>query len=189
MAKGYPGEINKTKRNAFQRESDKRLAIELLKKGYNYLQIAAEISEIQPYTISYQQVIKDLDSVRLDAIAKSSASMCEIIDQEMQEIEFAITEVKEAIAKGKEEVVVTSREDSAKSGAKEIEKRQYNNLNPAYITALLNAAARRSVLLGVDSHLKYQDINVAIESLASRGYVVSLPDGGEYAGAGDSPKE
>jgi formate dehydrogenase maturation protein FdhE len=189
MAKGYPGEINKNKRNAFQREQDKRLAIEMLQKGCNYLQIAAAISEIQPYSISYQQVIKDLDSVRLDAIAKSSASMGEIIDQEMQEIEFAIAEVKEAIAKGKEEVVVTSREDSEKNGTKETEKRQYNNLNPAYVTALLNAAARRSALLGIDSHLKHQDINTAIESLTSRGYVVSLPDGDESAGSSNPPQE
>jgi len=187
MAKGFPGEINKSKRNAFQREHDKRVAIEMLQKGYNYLQIAAAISESQSYTISYQQVIKDLDSVRLEAIARSSACMAEIIDQEMQEIELAIAEVKEAIRKGKEEVVVTSRENSDKLGVKETEKRQYNNLNPAYITTLLNAAARRSTLLGLDAHLKYQDTNAAIEAVTSRGYVVSLPDGDEDASASDSP--
>jgi hypothetical protein len=187
MAKGYPGEINKSKRNAFQREHDRRLAIEMLQKGHNYLQIAEAISKIQPYSISYQQVIKDLDTVRLEAIAKSSACMAEIIDQEMQEIEVAIAEVKEAIVKGKEEVIVISREDSDKNGVKETEKRQYNNLNPAYITALLNAAARRSTLLGLDSHLKHQDINAAIEALTSRGYVVSLPDEDEDASASDTP--
>jgi hypothetical protein len=159
------------KRNDFQRAEDRKLAVEMLQTGATYSQIAEEIGKIRPYTISYQQVIQDLDGLRQEAIAKTGAHMIEIIDDELQQLEAIIAEAKSAIEKGREPAVTTTAEPG-----KVITKTSTTNTNPAYLRVIQDAAARRSALLGLDAHLKYLDVNAAIESLTNKGYIVTMPD-------------
>jgi hypothetical protein len=171
--------MSKQKRNAFQRAEDKRFAVELLGKGYTYQQIAKKISDKNPYTISYQQVIKDLDGLRMEAIAEAGLSMLELIDEEMQQLETILVLAWAAIRAPRELIKTTEIGDSKKTGKYTKIRQHWINLtvNISALKIVLDATARRSTLRGVDSYLKHLDTNIAIESLVAKGYIVSMPEG------------
>jgi hypothetical protein len=179
----------KNKRNEFQKAEDKRFAIEMLSKGYTYQQIAAAISQRGPYTLSYQQVISDLNGVRLESLAEAKLNMLEIIDEEIQGLEKVLEEAWKSVGSPRELLKTEEFGTSDKTGDYRKTKEQWVNIDRpvAALRLISDAMARRSVLRGVDSYLKHQDINLAIEALTNRGYVVSLPDGDEDASASDTP--
>jgi hypothetical protein len=168
---GCMGRPGRGKRTDFQRAEDRKLAVEMLQTGATYGQIAEEIGKIRPYSISYQQVIKDLDGLRQQAIAHSKVHIIEVIDTEIQELENIIAIAKEEIEK--REPTVTTIEEPKKTTI----KKTTHNLNAGLLKIIADATARRSALLGLDAHIKYQDINAAIEAVTSKGYIVTLPDG------------
>jgi hypothetical protein len=181
--------MSKNKRNEFQKAEDKKLAVELLGKGFTYQQIAATISQRGPYSLSYQQIISDLDGIRLESLAKARLNMLEIIDEEMKHLDQVLNEAWKSASVPRELLRTTETGDSDKTGSYRKEKEQWVNTDRpvAALRLVFDTVARKSSLRGVDSYLKYLDTNLAIEALTSRGYVVSLPDGDEDASASDSP--
>jgi hypothetical protein len=169
-------EMFKQKRNAFQRATDKKASIELLRQGWTYQEIAAEISRRNPYTITYQQIQKDLEGLRLEALAKAHLDMGILIAEELETIEDSLAKIKAAIEQDKTfGTVSVETEESERFGKKTTTKWVQRNLNVAYVSELRVLAARRSTLLGVDAYLKSLDINAAIEALTAKGYVVIDP--------------
>jgi hypothetical protein len=181
--------MSKNKRNEFQKAEDKRLAIELLGKGYSYQQIAAVITQRGPYSLSYQQIISDLDGIRMESLASARLNMLEIIDEEMQHLDRVLGEAWKSAMLPRELLQTTETGDSDKTGTYQKIKEQWINVDRpvAALRLVFDTVARRSSLRGVDSYLKYLDTNLAIEALTNRGYVVSLPDGDEDANTNDSP--
>lgn len=161
-----------TKRNEFQRVQDRHLTIERLQQGRTYQQIAAEISETRPYTLSYQQVIRDLEPVKLEAIAKINQCMEEIIAEELEEIEKVLKDAWDAINAEPKLIETTKVEEHPKHGKIITTSQQWINVkkDASLLATILKAAARRSELLGVNIHLKYLDDNAMFEAARRMGY-------------------
>jgi hypothetical protein len=166
------------KRNDFQRAEDRGIALEMLQRGHTLVQIAEHISSIRPYSISYQQIALDVSKLRMSAIAATTEHMAVIIDRELQEIENVLAAAWAAIKAERELVTTQEFGIGGKAGDYEKTKQQWINLTfPSQLLKIvLDAIARRSTLMGLDSHLKYLDTNAAIESLTRLGYEVSTPD-------------
>jgi hypothetical protein len=168
-----------TKRNDFQRAEDLKIEIDMLQHGHSLVEIAGHISGIRPYSISQQQVSADVSKLRLSAIAAMNEHASVTIEKELQEIEKVIEKAWEGINADRELVMTKEICTTSKTGeTQEKTKEQWVNLTlpVQLLKTVLDAIARRSTLLGVDAHLKYLDINAAIESLTRLGYEVSSPD-------------
>jgi hypothetical protein len=164
------------KRNEFQKIEDRKLAIEMLRNGCTYTQIAKKITETRPYSLSYQQVQNDIAPMRVQAIAEMGEHVAVIIDKELQEVEKVIEKAWEAINVKRELLTTTESGDTEKGSYSKIKEQWINTAIPAaMLKIVLDAVARRSTLLGIDTHLKYLDTNAAIESLTAKGYAVSDP--------------
>lgn len=181
--------MSKNKRNEFQKAEDKKFAIELLGKGYTYQQIAAAITQRGPYSLSYQQVISDLDGIRMESLAKARLNMLEIIEEEMKHLDQVLGEAWKSAMLPRELLQTTETGDGDKTGSyKKIKEQWINTDRPvAALRLVFDTVARKSSLRGVDSYLKYLDTNLAIEMLTAKGYTVSDPT--ECDDSQDSPKE
>jgi hypothetical protein len=150
------------KRNCYQIAEDTSNAIELMRRGKTYAEIAQIISQQRVYSLSRQQIQKDLEGVRWELIAKTTVHVGEAIGEELESIENITTRAIEALN------ATTNKE----------------RINPQLLKVLLDCGMRRSYLLGVDCHMKQQNINAAIETLTRAGFVVSDPS---LAGGGQEP--
>jgi hypothetical protein len=150
------------KRNCYQIAEDTSTAIELMRRGKTYAQIAQIISNERAYSISRQQIQQDLEKVRWDLIAKTTVHVGEAIGEELESIENITTRTIEALN------ATTNKE----------------KINPQLLKVLLDCGVRRSYLLGVDCHMRQQNINAAIETLTRAGFNVSDPSLG---GGGQEP--
>jgi hypothetical protein len=150
------------KRNCYQIAEDTSMAIELMRRGKTYAEIAQIISNDRTYSISRQQIQQDLEKVRWDLIAKTTTHVGEAIGEELELIEGIANRAIEALN------ATTNKE----------------RMNPQLLKVLLDCGARKSYLLGVDCHMKQQNINAAIETLTRAGFNVSDPS---LAGGGQEP--
>jgi hypothetical protein len=150
------------KRNCYQIAEDTSVAIELIRQGKTYAQIAQIISQGRTYSLSRQQIQKDLEKIRWELIAKTTVHAGEVIGQELEAIEDIVTRTLDSL-----------------NATTEKEK-----LNPQLLRVLLDCSARKSYILGADSYIKQQNINAAIETLTRAGFKVSDPSlvaGGQEA--------
>jgi hypothetical protein len=150
------------KRNCYQIAEDTSTAIELIRRGKTYAEIAEIISQDRIYSLSRQQIQKDLEKVRWDLIAKTTVHVGEAIGEELESIEVIATRAIEAL---------NATIDKEK-------------INPQLLRVLVDCGARKSYLLGVDCYIKQQNINAAIETLTRAGFNVSDPS---LAGGGQEP--
>jgi aspartokinase len=150
------------KRNCYQIAEDTSTAIELMRQGKTYDEIAQIISQNRIYSLSRQQIQKDLEKVRWDLIAKTTAHVGVVIGEELDSIEGVATRAIEAL---------NATIDKEK-------------INPQLLRVLLDCGARKSYLLGVDCYIKQQNINAAIETLTRAGFNVSDPS---LVGGGQEP--
>jgi hypothetical protein len=141
------------KRNCYEVAADTSTAIELMRRGKTYAEIAQIISQERTYSLSRQQIQKDLEKVRWDLIAKTTVHVGEAIGEELDSIEGIATRAIEALN------ATINKE----------------KVNPQLLKVLLECGARKSYLLGVDCYMKQQNINVAIETLTRAGFQVSDP--------------
>jgi hypothetical protein len=150
------------KRNCYEVAADTSTAIELMRRGKTYAEIAQIISQERTYSLSRQQIQKDLEKVRWDLIAKTTIHVGEAIGEELDSIEGIATRAIEAL---------NATIDKEK-------------INPQLLRVLLDCGARKSYLLGVDCYMKQQNINAAIETLTRAGFQVSDPS---LVGGGQEP--
>jgi hypothetical protein len=141
------------KRNCYQIAEDTSTAIELMRRGKTYAEIAQIISQDRLYSLSRQQIQKDLEKVRWDLIAKTTIHVGEVIGGELESIEGVTTRALEALNS------TTDKE----------------RINPQLLRVLLECGARKSYLLGADCYIKQQNINAAIETLTRAGFNVRDP--------------
>jgi hypothetical protein len=144
---------NNGKRNCYEVAADTSTAIELMRRGKTYAEIAQIISQERTYSLSRQQIQKDLEKVRWDLIAKTTIHVGEAIGEELDSIEGIATRAIEALN------ATINKE----------------KVNPQLLKVLLDCGARKSYLLGVDCYMKQQNINAAIETLTRAGFQVSDP--------------
>jgi aspartokinase len=150
------------KRNCYQIAEDTSTAIELMRQGKTYSEIAQIISQNKIYSLSRQQIQKDLEKVRWDLIAKTTVHVGEAIGEELESIEGIATRAIEALN------ATINKE----------------KINPQFLRVILDCGARKSYLLGVDCYIKQQNINAAIETLTRAGFNVSDPS---LVGGGQEP--
>jgi hypothetical protein len=141
------------KRNCYQIAEDTSTAIELIRRGKTYAEIAQIISQDRIYSLSRQQIQKDLEKVRWDLIAKTTVHVGEVIGEELESIEGVINRAIEALNS------TTDKE----------------RINPQLLRVLLECGVRKAYLLGADCYIKQQNINTAIETLTRAGFNVSDP--------------
>lgn len=143
------------KRNAFQIANDRLLALELLIQGKTYRHIAQHISSIRDYSLSHEQVRRDIGVIQEELIASTLTHALEAIAEELKLIkELSIN--------------VSSRLAQFQKGDKGA---------APYLKLMADLAARRTYLAGGDTYVKAQDINQAMERVIRAGYEVRDPTG------------
>jgi hypothetical protein len=166
-------------RNEFQKAKDRSDAIELMKQGYSYIEIAQKFTEDpdRPYTISATQITVDMKPLRMKSIALSTAHMGEVIDQEIKELEKIIRQAESALA-DKGVLLETNESGVSEKGEFSKVKETWHNVSKpiaALLTVKANAKARITFLRGGETFLKSQDLNHAVSVLIANGYEITAP--------------
>jgi hypothetical protein len=168
-------------RNSFQKAADRAECIELLKKGYTYTQIARDLSEKRPYTISAQQITYDMQYVHVESMAKSTENYAILLDEEIRRQERIIEQVEEALIAEAQLLETTESGSNDKGGYEKVVTKYHNVVKPipALLSVKATALARISHLRGCDSYLKFMDLNCAISALIQAGFEITAPSGSD----------
>ncbi len=140
-------------RNKFQVALDRKLAIELLSAGKTYEYIAQHIATVREYSLSSEQVRRDVGIIQEELIAASMAHGLEAIAEELDKIENLSIDLSRRIS--------TFRDDDPKVAP--------------FLKQMADLAARKTYLTGGDNYIKAQDLNQAIERVTRAGFKIVDP--------------
>mgnify|MGYP000323589117 CR=1 FL=1 len=141
----------RNKRNAFQKAIDKKLAVELLSQGKTYRQISKIIGEQRSYSLSHEQIRKDVTQIEEQVLSSAIQHGLQSITQELDQIECVQTDISARLAL------------FAKDDHKAI----------PLLKLLTDLASRRTYLTGGDSYIRSFDLTNSIERVTRAGFVVS----------------
>ena len=156
--------------------------------GLTQVQIAEEITRIRSYSVSQQTITADLKAVRdewleisIDNYDKTRQIELTRLDQEEK---FAIGAWYRSAKKGKKKERTRTGTADGKPFEEFMQETEEEESagNPAFLQRLESIRQRRCAILGFNAQQRSENINVAIETLLSAGYIVRLPEDGNADG-------
>ena len=177
-----PDSANGPKRTEEEAFRDRADIARLRLEGLTQSKIAAEISSLRDYTISPATVCNDLKEVR-SAWMRTSVENYE----QTRAIELARLDQEERVAiAGWERSTRPKKKERTRSGTNDgkpfeefVQEIEDRDGNPAFLQRLESIRQRRCAILGFNAHQRSENINVAIETLLSAGYIIRLPEDGD----------
>ena len=151
-------------------------------EGLTQVQIVQEISRLRDYSLSERTVRDDLKVVREEWLNQSIDNY-----EQTRLIELSRLDEEESIAKNawtrstqprKKERTRTGTNDG-KPFEEFMQESENRDGNPAFLQRLESIRQRRCAILGFNAQQRSENINVAIETLLSAGYVIRLPEDGD----------
>lgn len=136
--------------------------------------------------VSQQQVSYDLKIIRQRWKQAQLESMDARIAQTLAEINMVKQEAWKGWDSSRQVKETTTHEEGGggDKGAweKTSVKREVTSGNPAFLGQILECIKQRSILQGLPTELKYQDLNAAIARVAQAGYDIREPESVDIEG-------
>jgi len=173
---------NGPKRTADEVLRDRADIARMRLEGLTQTKIAEEISRLRDYELSERTIRDDLKAVRDEWLNQSIDNY-----EQTRLIELSRIDEEELIAKDawtrstqprKKERTRTGTNDG-RPFEEFMQETENRDGNPAFLQRLESIRQRRCAILGFDSWQRSENINVAIETLLSAGYVIRLPEDGD----------
>ena len=150
--------------------------------GLTQVQIAEELIRLRDYSLSQPTIAADLRAVRDGWLNSSIENYDKTRQIELtrleQEEKFAIGAWYRSAKKGKKKERTRTGTTDGKPFEEFMQETEEEDSagNPAFLQRLESIRQRRCAILGFDSWQRSENINVAIETLLTAGYIVRLPD-------------
>jgi len=149
--------------------------------AWSQTKIAEEISKIRCYSLSQDTISADLKAVREEWLNQSIDNY-----DQTRLIELSRIDEEELIAKDAwTRSTQPRRKERTRTGTTDgkpfeefMQESEDRDGNPAFLKRLESIRQRRCAILGFNAQQRSENINVAIETLLSAGYIVRLPEDG-----------
>ena len=149
--------------------------------AWSQTKIAEEISKIRCYSLSQDTISADLKAVREEWLNQSIDNYDQTRLIELSRIDEEELIAKDAWARS----LLPKKKERTRTGTNDgkpfeefMQESENRDGNPAFLQRLESIRQRRCAILGFNAQQRSENINVAIETLLSAGYIVRLPEDG-----------
>jgi hypothetical protein len=163
------------KRHPDDMERDRELIAKLYVQGKTQSAIAEIISAQYKFSISQQQIAKDLGVIRRRWRESSVRDFDAVKSEQLAKLDHMESEAWEAWNKSKGVSKTITQKRGGAAGIETTTKIETLTGNPAYLNIIDRCIERRCRLLGLDAELRYADVNLAIAAVVRSGYEVRNP--------------
>jgi len=146
--------------------------------AWSQTKIAEEISKIRCYSLSQDTISADLKAVREEWLNQSIDNYDQTRLIELSRIDEEELIAKDAWARS----LLPKKKERTRTGTNDgkpfeefMQESENRDGNPAFLQRLESIRQRRCAILGFNAQQRSENINVAIETLLSAGYIVQMP--------------